>query len=73
MPRQQSPLVRPPRIAEAGRIASVASAGRGGRRVEITMASGTTYVVDTNVAYDAGIAPNIELAQADVQDAARCR
>jgi regulatory protein len=67
MPRQQSPLARPPRFAEAGRIASVASAGRGGRRVEITMASGTTYVVDTNVAFDFGISPNLELAQAEVQ------
>jgi regulatory protein len=67
MRRQKSPLVRPPRAAEAGKIASVTSAGRGGRRVEITMESGTTYTVDSNVAYDAGIAPNLAMEQADVQ------
>jgi regulatory protein len=67
MNRQKSPLVRPPRTAEAGRIASVTSAGRGGRRVEITMQSGTTYIVDTNVAYDSGIAPNLTLEQAEIQ------
>ncbi|HEX3302271.1 MAG TPA: regulatory protein RecX [Thermomicrobiales bacterium] len=67
MRRQKSPLVRPPRAAEAGKIASVTSAGRGGRRVEITMESGTTYTVDSNVAYDAGIAPNLTLEQAEIQ------
>jgi regulatory protein len=67
MSRQKSPLVRPPRFAEAGRIASMDSAGRGGRRVEITLESGTTYLVDANVAYDAGIAPGIALEQAEVQ------
>jgi regulatory protein len=67
MNRQKSPLVRPPRTAEAGRIASVTSAGRGGRRVEIAMESGTTFIVDTNIAYDAGIAPNLTLVQSEVQ------
>lgn len=67
MPRQKSPLIRPPRGAEPGRISSVAPVGRGGRRVEITLASGTTYTVDTNVAYDAGIAAGQELDVAAAQ------
>jgi len=67
MRSQKSPLVRPPRTAEAGRVVSVTSAGRGGRCVEVEMDSGTTYIVDTNVAYDAGIAPNQEVEQSDVQ------
>jgi regulatory protein len=61
MARQKSPLLRPPRTAEAGRIASVQSAGRGGRRVEITLESGASYIVETNVAFDAGVAPGLEL------------
>ena len=48
-------------------MAAVESAGRGGRRVEITLASGTAYIVDTNVAFDAGIAPNLELDLEGVQ------
>lgn len=67
MVRQKSPLIRPPRTAEAGRIASVQSAGRGGRRVEITLESGATYLVDTNVAYDAGIAAGLVLELAEMQ------
>ena len=64
---RKSPLVRPPRTAEAGRIATLASAGRGGRRVEVTLESGASWIVDVNIAFDARVAPGTDLDLAAAQ------
>jgi regulatory protein len=67
MRRASSPLVRPPRNAEAGRVVAVAPADRRGRRVDVSLESGTVYLIDTNVAGDLGIGPGVELDLATAQ------
>jgi regulatory protein len=59
MRRASSPLVRPPRSAEAGRVESVTPADRRGRRVEVMLARGTAYVVEAGVAADLGVVPGL--------------
>jgi regulatory protein len=65
--RQNSPLARPLRTAEAGRVVSIIPADRRGRQVEIMLASGSVYVVASTVATDAGIAVATDLDVAAVQ------
>jgi regulatory protein len=48
-------------------VAAVAPADRRGRRVEVTLASGTVYLIDANVAGDLGIGPGVELDLAAAQ------
>jgi regulatory protein len=50
--RSRHPLARPERIPEAGTISDIAITGRGGRQAEITLSSGTTYIIDINVFLD---------------------
>lgn len=50
--RSRSPLVRPERHPEAGKVAGIAVTGRGGRLAEVTLDTGTTYSIDINVFAD---------------------
>ena len=68
MSRHKSPLVRPPRTAEGGRVVSIAPADRSGRTVEISLGSGAVYVVTSTVASDAGLAVGADLDLPTVQE-----
>lgn len=61
MPQRKAPLVREARPAEAGTIARLASAGRGGRQIEVTMTSGWSFTIDPNLVIDHSLAEGVHL------------
>jgi regulatory protein len=50
--RSRRPLARPERVPEAGTVTDIAITGPGGRQAEITLGTGTTYIIDINVFID---------------------